>query len=290
LYPISLLLIIADMGDIPVGPQVQFTPLKPRISLQLFGKHVDIIPLSLHHAPDLYAAISGPERAYLWTYVTSGPFFSVESFTAYIESRLSPHTYGVILKSTNKIVGTVSSDPNFQDGVLTCGEVILSPEIQGSPASTEIWLLMFGAIFEYGFRRIEWRCNTLNTPSRKAGLRLGFKYEGTFRQHMVVKGRNRDTEWYSMLDREWEGCKAAMEKWMSPENFDGEGRQVRGLRAIREEMLAVEGWREREMARNGQPTGLAATLSHLVLLKQSYLVGLGVVAVIAASLFQMYRT
>jgi RimJ/RimL family protein N-acetyltransferase len=152
----------------------------------------------------------------------------------------------VLLKSSNRIVGTVSAEPNSHDGVLTSGEVILSPEVQSSPGSTEIWLLMFGALFKYGFRRVEWRCDSNNSPSRKTGLRLGFKYEGRLRQHQVVKGRNRDTDCMSMLDVEWDVCRAAIEKWISPDNFDEEGRQLRGLREIREEMLGIKDWKKRE--------------------------------------------
>jgi RimJ/RimL family protein N-acetyltransferase len=107
---------------------------------------------------------------------------------------------------------------------------MFSPQLQRTPAATEAMFLMAQYVFEtLGYRRYEWKCNALNLPSRRAAERFGFIFEGVFRQHMVIKGRNRDTAWYSMLDSEWPARRAAFEAWLAPENFDAEGRQRRRL-------------------------------------------------------------
>jgi RimJ/RimL family protein N-acetyltransferase len=113
------------------------------------------------------------------------------------------------------------------------GNILLAPQLQRTTAATEAMLLMAGHVFDHlGYRRYEWKCNAGNLPSRRAALRLGFTFEGIFRQHMVVKGLNRDTAWFSMLDREWPARKRAFEAWLDPANFDGEGRQRQSLTAI----------------------------------------------------------
>jgi RimJ/RimL family protein N-acetyltransferase len=116
------------------------------------------------------------------------------------------------------------------NGVIEVGNVMFSPSLQRTAAATETMYLMAKYIFEdLGYRRYEWKCNALNLPSRRAAERLGFTYEGVFRQHMIIKGKNRDTAWFSMLDSEWPNCKQAFEAWLATENFDAEGRQKRTL-------------------------------------------------------------
>jgi RimJ/RimL family protein N-acetyltransferase len=118
--------------------------------------------------------------------------------------------------------------------VVEVGNVLFTPALQATTAATEAMYLMARHAFEdLGYRRYEWKCNDLNAPSKRAAVRLGFTYEGLFRQHMVVKGRNRDTAWYSMLDGEWPAIKAGFERWLDPVNFDGEGRQRRTLEECR---------------------------------------------------------
>jgi RimJ/RimL family protein N-acetyltransferase len=115
-------------------------------------------------------------------------------------------------------------------GVIEVGHLAFSPALQRKPAATEAMYLMMRRIFEeLGYRRYEWKCDALNAPSRRAAERLGFRYEGTFRQMHVVKGRNRDTAWFSILDREWPTLKQAFERWLDPGNFDGAGVQRRRL-------------------------------------------------------------
>ena len=116
------------------------------------------------------------------------------------------------------------------NGVIEVGNILLAPSLQRTTAATEAMYLMAKHVFEdLGYRRYEWKCNAKNEPSMRAALRLGFTYEGIFRQHMVVKGENRDTAWYSMLDSEWPARKMAFEAWLDPANFDGEGRQQKSL-------------------------------------------------------------
>ena len=115
-------------------------------------------------------------------------------------------------------------------GVVEVGNILLTPQLQRTAAATEAMYLMASHAFEYlGYRRYEWKCDAENLPSRRAALRLGFTFEGIFRQHMVVKGRNRNTAWFSMLDREWPARKEALEAWLAPANFDSEGRQRQSL-------------------------------------------------------------
>ena len=118
--------------------------------------------------------------------------------------------------------------------VIEVGNILFGVPLQRSPGATESMALLMGYVFEtLGYRRYEWKCNDLNAPSRKAAARLGFTFEGVFRQHMVVKGRNRDTAWFSILDREWPPLKAGFDAWLSPANFDANGRQKRSLAALR---------------------------------------------------------
>ena len=114
------------------------------------------------------------------------------------------------------------------------GGILYTPALQGTPGSTEAQYLFAKYVFDtLGYRRYEWKCNDRNAPSRRAAARLGFTFEGVFRQHMIVKGRNRDTAWFSMLDHEWPARRAAFEAWLAPDNFDGEGRQKRRLDELR---------------------------------------------------------
>jgi RimJ/RimL family protein N-acetyltransferase len=118
--------------------------------------------------------------------------------------------------------------------VIEVGHVLYGPSLQRSAHATEVQYLLARHVFaDLGYRRYEWKCNALNAPSRRAALRLGFSYEGVFRQHMVVKGANRDSAWYSMLDSEWPARCVAFERWLSPDNFDREGRQKASLNALR---------------------------------------------------------
>jgi len=120
------------------------------------------------------------------------------------------------------------------NGVIEVGNVLYSPLLARSAAATEAQYLLARHVFDdLGYRRHEWKCNNLNAPSKRAGVRLGFSYEGLFKQHMIIKGHNRDTAWFAMVDREWPVIRGAFEAWLDPANFDAGGAQVRSLAAIR---------------------------------------------------------
>lgn len=205
----------------------------------LMGRHCKLEPLEpKRHAQGLFEAFALDATGQNWTYMPAGPFAEVASLEAHLEA----------LASTPSLLHLVVVDPRSQapvgslalmridpaHGVAEVGHVAFSPLLQGSVASTEAQFLLMRHVFEdLGYRRYEWKCNALNAPSRRAATRLGFRFEGLFRQAMVVKGRNRDTAWFAMLDGEWPALKAAFEAWLAPENFDAEGRQRQGLAQLR---------------------------------------------------------
>ena len=144
-----------------------------------------------------------------------------------------PRFYAVVDRRDGQPLGFASYLRIFPDsGSIEVGHIHYSPRLQRSPTATEAMYLMMKTAFELGYRRYEWKCNDLNAPSHRAALRLGFTFEGIFRQHMIIKGRNRDTAWYSMLDTEWPKRKDSFERWLDPSNFDADGRQRVGLAAF----------------------------------------------------------
>ncbi len=142
-----------------------------------------------------------------------------------------PLFHTIVDLATGKAVGVATfMRIDRAHGVIEVGNINYSPLLQRTPAATEAMFLMMRRVFdELGYRRYEWKCDSLNAPSRAAALRLGFQFEGIFRQAVVYKGRNRDTAWFSMIDSEWPALKRAYEQWLAPENFDAEGRQPRKL-------------------------------------------------------------
>ena len=182
----------------------------------------------------LYDGTHGPEKENLWRYMNEGPFASLSAYeTAFDQKQKSrdPLFLAIIDNGTNHPVGQVSFlriEPAHR--VIEVGNIIFTPALQRSPGATEAMYLMARHVFnDLGYRRYEWKCNALNQPSRRAALRLGFTFEGIFRQHMIVKGRNRDTAWFSMLDSEWPRRQASFEHWLAPSNFDPDGRQKLSL-------------------------------------------------------------
>ena len=169
-----------------------------------------------------------------WTYLSYGPFESYAEYGAWLERVYrgdDPLFYAIVDATTDQAVGLASYLRIVpRHGVIEVGHIHYSPLLQKTPSATEAMYLMMVRVFdELGYRRYEWKCDALNAPSRKAALRYGFSYEGTFRQAIVYKGRNRDTAWFSMLDREWAVLKPRYETWLSPDNFDADGRQRRRL-------------------------------------------------------------
>ena len=211
----------------------------PPPDLVLTGRTTRLEPLSISHATDLYKEFAGHDE--LWDYMPSGPFASMEALSSWIESRVGkpdPLFLTIIELSTNRALGVASFMRIMpQDGVIEVGGIAYSPALQGSTMATEAMYLMMRWAFEAGYRRYEWKCNALNRPSRSAAQRLGFSYEGTFRQHMIIKGRNRDTAWFSIIDSEWPKLKKAFETWLSPSNFGSDGHQKISLSELTVDLL-----------------------------------------------------
>jgi len=184
------------------------------------------------HAADLWKAVHGHDE--VWTYLADGPYANEADLGRAIEEKQAGSGavfFAILPKATNHAAGYASymrMDP--ANGVIEVGNILLAPSLQRTIAATEAMYRMARHIFEdLGYRRYEWKCNANNAPSRRAALRLGFTFEGIFRQHMVIKGKNRDTAWFSMLDSEWPARKAVFEAWLDPANFDADGRQRRSL-------------------------------------------------------------
>jgi RimJ/RimL family protein N-acetyltransferase len=190
------------------------------------------------HAESLFTSSHGEGAEELWKHLPYGPFAGQAEFTAWLGQRAEsadPLFFAVVDSESMRALGMASFlriDPAH--GVIEIGHIWFAPELQRTQQATEaIYLLAKHAFDDLGYRRLEWKCDSLNEPSRRAADRFGFTYEGVFRQHMVVKGRNRDTAWFSMTDGEWPLRRAAFEAWLSPENFDEKGRQRRSLAALR---------------------------------------------------------
>lgn len=213
-------------------------PVPLPASITLPGRFVTLEPLSAErYTHALWQAVHGHDQ--VWNWLADGPYASEADLAealALKETGAAARFLALIPAATGQAAGYASHmrmDP--ANGVIEVGNVMFSPALQRTPAATEAMYLMARHIFEdLGYRRYEWKCNALNLPSQRAAKRLGFTYEGTFRQHMIVKGRNRDTAWFAMLDSEWPARKRAFEAWLAEENFDAEGRQIRALREFQD--------------------------------------------------------
>jgi RimJ/RimL family protein N-acetyltransferase len=209
------------------------TPAERPRHTTIEGRYVTLQPLNADaHADPLFNSVQGHDS--LWNYMSDGPFPDREAFRASIEKKemsTDPLYFAILENQSADAVGYASYlriEPSHR--VIEVGNILYTPRLQRTRRATEAMFLMARHAFEdLGYRRYEWKCNALNEPSRRAALRLGFRFEGIFRQHMIVKGHNRDTAWYAMLDGEWPDWKPAFERWLSPENFDLEGRQIRKL-------------------------------------------------------------
>ena len=214
-----------------IGESVNATVAKRPQRTTLEGRVVSVVPLDpVAHAGTLYEAARGEENAGLWLYLFEGPFATRADFDAHLKQKASsedPLFFAILDKASGDAVGYASYmriEPAHR--VIEVGSILFTPRLQRTIGATEAMYLMARHVFEdLGYRRYEWKCNALNAPSRSAALRLGFTFEGIFRQHMIIKGRNRDTAWFSMLDSEWPKRKAAFERWLDPSNFDATGRQ-----------------------------------------------------------------
>jgi RimJ/RimL family protein N-acetyltransferase len=216
----------------PIGfPVADWTPRERPPLAPMQGRYCRLEPLDVaHHAAQLYDAFSADREGRMWTYLPWGPFASVDAYRARAEAVIrmeSRVTYTVIDAGSGKALGTASYlNINLTAGSIEVGAITYAPALQRKPAGSEAMFLMMRRVFdELGYRRYEWKCNSLNAASRAAALRYGFRFEGVFRQADVVKGHNRDTAWLSITDSEWPAIRAAFERWLDPANFDADGEQ-----------------------------------------------------------------
>jgi RimJ/RimL family protein N-acetyltransferase len=219
----------------PVGSPVDPKPAPRPAPAKLVGQYGSVVRLDLRRdAGSLWRAVRGDDN--VWTYMPYGPFAAESQFTDWLAERETlndPYSYAVLGRDGDAvgIVALMSIRPDMR--VIEVGNILYSPMLQRTPLGTEAqYLLARYAIETLGYRRYEWKCNSLNAPSRRAAARYGFIFEGVFRQHMIVKGCNRDTAWFSIIDSEWPLRRANFERWLAPENFDGEGRQKVSLAAL----------------------------------------------------------
>lgn len=225
--------------DQPIGePLPEWTARQAPPRTDMEGRLCRVEPLDpARHARALFEANSLDTEGRNWTYLFAGPFAEFGSYRSWLEQAAGaddPLFHTIIDRETDKAVGVAAfMRMDRANGVIEVGNINYSPLLQRKPAATEaMFLMMRRAFAELGYRRYEWKCDSLNAPSRAAALRLGFRFEGIFRQAVVYKGRNRDTAWFSIIDREWPALRTAYEQWLAPANFDAEGRQRRRLGAL----------------------------------------------------------
>jgi RimJ/RimL family protein N-acetyltransferase len=221
--------------ELPVGPPVDDKPAARPGPVALQGRFGHVEKLNATHAPSLWDAVQGQD--YIWTYIPNyGPFPDAATFSQWVAARAAlddPYSYAII-DMHGRAVGVfalMAIRPEHR--VVEVGHVVYSPALQRTPLATEAQFLLACYAFEsLGYRRYEWKCDSLNAASRRAASRYGFTFEGIFRQHMIGKGRSRDSAWYAMLDREWPARKANFERWLMPGNFTADGRQIQRLSTL----------------------------------------------------------
>ncbi len=224
----------------PIGPPVpgwQARRRPPRAVMR--GRFCVVDPVDPErHAAALFAANSEDKEGRNWTYLPHDPYARFEDYREYLAAAGradDPLVHAIVLTESGRAAGVASFmriDPAV--GSIEVGGINYSPLLQRQPAATEAMFLMMRRAFdELGYRRYEWKCDSFNAPSRAAAERLGFRFEGIFRQATVYKGRSRDTAWFSIIDSEWPALKQAFERWLAPDNFDAEGKQRRRLQELR---------------------------------------------------------
>ena len=223
----------------PIGaalPGWTARPLPPRTVME--GRHCQVAPLDgERHARDLFAANAGDAEGRMWTYLPYGPFPSAEAYRRWVADAAAsadPLFHAILDLRTGQAAGVAAYlRIDAPAGAIEIGHIALSPCLQRTAAATEALYLMARRAFdELGYRRLEWKCDALNAASCAAAERLGFLYEGCFRQATVYKERNRDTAWYAIIDRDWPALRARFERWLDPGNFDEAGRQRAALAAV----------------------------------------------------------
>jgi RimJ/RimL family protein N-acetyltransferase len=213
----------------PIGDPVSWTPGPRLVAVTLEGTSCRLEPLGDEHVPGLYDALCVASPPSTWTYMPTGPFADHEEFAAHVTKlRATPDMVplAILLPDGTPVGIATYLRIDHANGTAEVGYISYSAALQRTTAATEAMYLMMAHVFEtIGVRRYEWKCDALNAPSRRAAARLGFTYEGTFRQAVVTKGRNRDTAWFAVTDDEWPRLGTAFRAWLDPANFDEQGRQ-----------------------------------------------------------------
>jgi RimJ/RimL family protein N-acetyltransferase len=222
------------MDTPPLGPVVDDTPRPLPARVPIEGHHTRLEPLAAAHAVELWQAAQGAEST--WTYMNCGPFPSEAAFAKHIATLATQHdpaAWAVRANANGRAMGWLTlRDIQPANAAIELGNIWFSPALQRSPVGTEAMYLLLRLATELGYRRIVWKTDALNAASRRAAERLGFTFEGTLRNHMILKGRSRDSAMFSMTGSEWPGSRALLEAWLDPENFDSTGTQRRSLAAI----------------------------------------------------------
>ncbi|WP_374626074.1 GNAT family N-acetyltransferase [Pandoraea sp.] len=225
--------------DQPIGrPLPDWVPRAQPPRASIGGRYCRVEPIDVErHVKDLYEAYASAADGRDWTYMSVGPFLDFDSYYAHatkMAASADPLHHAIIDLATGKAVGTLAlMRIDAANGVVEVGHVAYSPLLKRTRAGTEAQYLLMRRVFdEMGYRRYEWKCDSLNAPSRRAAARYGFTFEGIFRQAIVYRGRSRDTAWFSITDGEWPAISRGFEQWLSPENFDAQGRQRAGLAAL----------------------------------------------------------
>ena len=230
---------------LPIGPRLaEPGPAKAPERVVLEGRYARLEPLDpVRHRDDLYAASTPPDAAARFRYLFEPPPESPEAFERWLAAAAAspdPLCFAVIDRATDRVEGRqtlMRITPAHR--CIEIGNIYWGPAIAGTRVATEAMYLFAAHVLEtLGYRRYEWKCDALNTPSRRAALRFGFTWEGHFRRAVIVRGRTRDTAWYAMIDEEWPALKAAYERWLAPDNFDAQGRQKTRLSELTAAALA----------------------------------------------------
>jgi RimJ/RimL family protein N-acetyltransferase len=228
-----------QIAEQPLGEPIDFTGAATPARIEHRGRYTVLRPLRVEEdAPLLYAASHAPTGdPTVWTYLYEGPFPDLETYRATLEQQAAgddPLFFAVTRAEDGKPLGVASYLAIVPDhGTIEVGHIWFGPELKRTPAATEaIYLLARHAFDDLGYRRFEWKCNALNAPSRSAATRFGFDFEGIFRNHRVVKGRNRDTAWFAITDARWPALRTAFEAWLDPANFEQSGAQRTSLRHL----------------------------------------------------------
>lgn len=237
---------MASQQSKPLGDPVKVLDpaIHPSQETKLSGQHVTLIGMTTAHIETFYTHLSGDENAHLWDYMQDGPFADSSGLHGMLQGAIdSPDVTAFAI-----VPNAAPRTPAGADNVVGCTSymradlgnrsvetgVLYAPALQRTTGATEAMYLMARHAFDaLGYRRYEWKCDALNAASRRTALRFGFALEGVFRKHMIVKGRNRDTAWFAMVDDEWPGARDALETWLDPANFDENGRQRRKLEDFR---------------------------------------------------------